>query len=309
MYTKSAFRTASATILALGAGQLLGCGGSSLVQGSAQVASVGQASLIQAAVGVKGTYVSNTCLDPAGTGGAKLVGGVAWASAFGLNPGQPVVVQNDPTCQLNITEIDITDSGNKPAAAMAATPLGLAAAYGQAVLFTYTDSATGQPANFYANANLSPANFSTNFFINVLYSDTQSAVSPIALNGSYATVVPSAITALNVPTPDYQLSFAGVTYTKDRNAVVVSVSGAPTLGAGNQAGQAYVIASGACPTTLAATNDAFAAGQQVAVGTAPTTGAFGLSTGLALSAERCMVIANCGATSVCSYQLYQVTFN
>lgn len=309
MYTKLAFRTASALAFAIGTGQLLGCGNLPLVQGSAQVASVGQALLLQAVVGVKGTYVTNTCLDPAGTGGAKRLGGVAWASTVGPNPGQPVVVQSDPTCQLNITELDITDSGNKPAVALPAQPLGLAATYGQPVLFSYLDSGTGQPANFYANANLTPANFSTHFSISVLYSDTQSAVSPISLNGTYATVVPNTVSAVNVPTPDYQLSFAGVTYTKDRNGIVARVSGAPTLTAANQAGQTYVISNGRCPTTLAMTSAAFAAGQQVMVETPPTSASFGLAAGLALPAERCMIIANCGATSVCSYQLYQVAFN
>lgn len=309
MYTKSVFPASSILAFATSAGLLVGCDSSGLVHGTALVDSRGQTLSIKAAVGIKGTYVTNTCLDVAGTGGAKRMGGVPWSAPFGTNPGAPTVVLNDASCQLNITQMDVLDSANQPASALAASPVGLAAVYGAPVLFSFTDSGTGNVSNFYANANITPADFSANFHIDVVYSDTQAALSPILLNGTYATVTANTITATSVPAPTYNLSFAAVSYMRDGLGFVSSTMGAPALSLINQTGQGYVITPGTCPTTLPTVAAAYT--NPVAIATMPTTMNFGLVSGLSLASpvKRCLIAANCNNSAVCSYQLFQVTFN
>jgi hypothetical protein len=58
-----------------------------------------------------------------------------------------------------------------------------------------------------------------------------------------------------------------------------------------------VIAAGACPSTLAATDSAYQGGTQISVNIGPTSADFGLSNGADLTPplEQCMIIANCDA--------------
>ena len=310
MMTKSIFQASSLLALAIGAGQLLGCDSSGSVKGNVQVASVGQALSVAPVSTVLGLYESGKCLDPA-TGLPRM--NVTWSAAVANAAGtSPVAVLNDAGCVLDITGLRVTDSAGVAQTATAASDLVLGANYGAPVLFTFTDSGTGNPTSLYANAKIAPADFSANFAISVVYSDTPDPLKTLTATGQYATVVPNTVTATNQPAPADVLGIGGISYTRDAAGSIVSVTGNPTLATGNPAGQSYVITAGGCPSSLAAVDAAYRAGTQVAVSTPPTSAAFGLAVGqsLATPIQRCMIIGNCDvATSmVCSYELYQVTF-
>lgn len=309
MYSLTASRFAAILAFALGAGHLAGCGSPARVEGNVLVENRSQALQIGSVLKVSGVYEDGKCLDPV-TGALRT--GVAWSAAISATPGSaPAVVLNDTGCVLDLTSLDIQDSAGVTKQATAGTTIALKSAFGAPVMFSYTDTNQG-PLSFYVNARISPADFSANFDISVVYSDSPGPLSSISLNGQYATIGSNSIVDTRVPAPSDTLSFSGVTYAKNGQKKVTNVTGNPTLTLGNPTGQSYVIVSGTCPTTLSAVNTAYAGGTQVAIATAPTSSDFGLSTNLDLSTpvNRCMIIANCNtASGVCSYQLYGVTFN
>lgn len=310
MITKSIFQVSSLVALAIGAGQLVGCGSSGAVTGSVQVAGISQALSVAPVSAVLGLYEAGKCLDPA-TGLPRM--GVTWSAPVANQAStSPVVVLNDAGCVLDITALSVTDSAGATQTASAAANIALGGNYGAPVLFTFTDSGTGNPTSFYANARIAPANFSANFAISVVYSDTPDPLRSLTATGQYATVVPSTVTATNQPAPADVLGIGGISYTRDAASSIVTVTGNPTLLAGNPAGQSYVITNGSCPSALATIDAAYKAGPQVAISTPPTSADFGLAPGQSVASpiKKCMIIGNCDvATSmVCSYELYQVTF-
>lgn len=310
MYPKSAFHTSSVLALAIGAGQLLNCGNSGLVQGNAQVASIGQALSVAPVSTVLGLYENGKCLDPA-TGTPRM--GVTWSAAVSNMVGaNPVAVLNDTGCVLDITGLKVTDSVGATQTATAASNIVLSANYGPPILFTFTDSGTAKQITFYANAKITPTNFSANFAISVVYSDSADPLNTLTATGQYATVVPSSVTATNQPAPADVLGIGGIMYTRDAQNKLVTVTGNPTLATGNPAGQSYVITPGACMSALASITAAYKAGPQVPVGMPPTSADFGLVVGqsIATPIQRCMIIGNCDVMTsmICSYELYQVTF-
>jgi hypothetical protein len=303
----------SVLAVAVSAPLLLGCSPSGNVQGNLIAAQLSQGLQIGSIVQVSGTYEDGKCMDPA-SGTPRI--GATWSAGLQRSSTDPTVVQNDSHCVLDLTAIAVQDSQGVPQQAVPSSPAApcpLGDAFmSSPVVFSYQDSGTGQQVQFFVNANLSPADFSSNFAIQIFYSDSLDAATAIALNRSYATVTANEIAILRIPAPSDTLSFAGVTYRTDAANSVTFVSQDPSFTTGSPAGTAYVIASGACPNTLSAVAAAYSGGTEVNISVAPTASDFGLAAGTVLTTplENCMIIANCEPDSnVCSYQMFDVIFN
>lgn len=311
MFTKSIFHAVSLITLALGAGHLAGCGDSGLVHGNTLVSSFGQASNVKGVVSITGNYGA-MCIDPAGAGG-YLTAPPPWTVAIGTS-GTPTVVKNDPTCQLSIAAIAVTDSKGAMQTATPvapATSMALGSTPGAPVLFSYVDSGTGKTENFYANGDIPAPGFATNFVIQINYSDTYNGLMSLMGQSSFAAVTSSAVTATGVAAPDNVLAISGIAYSRDGLGKVDTIAGMPSLMQGQNPGQNYAVIAGACPTDLVSGDAAYqAAATLTPVATAPTNAQLGLTMGAAIGAgiESCVLIANCAA-GLCSYQLFDVTFN
>lgn len=314
MFTKSVFHTVSILAFTFGVGPLAGCGDSGQVNGSAQVDTFGQSSTILAAnfVSVDGTYSPN-CLNPAMVGAVRGAPG-SWSAGFGAATSNIVVAKKDPNCFLSINQLQLNDSAMKKVPAMTMTNLLVGfghTGYGAAQLFMYTDTGTNQSVSFYASAKITPADFSANFDIDVLYSDTLAPLNTIAVNGTYSHVTSQVVAATSVPAPDDTIGFATVSFMHDASTGVVQGSmGNPAFTAGmNTPGQNYLITKGAaCPTTLSAVDAVYTPATKVSTSMRPTSADFGLIDMATTPPTSCMIIANCVAT-VCSYKLYEVAFN
>jgi hypothetical protein len=311
MFTKSIFSSVSLFTLALGVGHLAGCGDSGVVHGSSLVSSYGQASNVKGVVSITGNYGA-MCLDPAGSGGF-LTAPPAWTVAIGT-AGSPMVVKNDPSCQLSIAAIAVTDSKG---AMQMATPVApaksvmLGSTPGAPVLFGYVDSGTGKTENFYANGDIPAPGFASNFVIQLNYSDTYNGLMSLTGQSSFAAVTSTAITATGVAAPDDVLAINGIAYSRDGLGKVDTIAGMATLTQGNIPGQDYAVVAGACPADLASTDAAYqAVATTTPVAMAPTNAQLGLTMGAAIGTgiQSCMIIANCAA-GLCSYQLFDITFN
>jgi hypothetical protein len=308
MHTKNSNRTSPVLAFTLLATSLAGCSGSDVVKGSAAADKRAQALSIGTVLSVNGNYEDNTCMDP--TSGA-LRTGASWSANISNMPGNdPLVVLNDSGCKLDLVSVSVQDSMGATQTASAAAPFRLLGGYGAPVPFSYTDSGTSQVMQFYGNATVNPADFSANFFMFFIYSDTLDGASSISLTGQYATVGSSSVVNAQIPAPNDTLDFAGVTYVKDAMGIVQSVTNEPTFTLMAPAGDDYKIVDGACPNTLATAGTAYAGGSHVSVNTAPLAADFGLSAGADLTPalRKCMIVGRC-ADTICSYQLFDVTFN
>lgn len=307
---KSIPRTASLCALMLGGTYLAGCGDGS-VHGAASVEDHSHAQQIGTVLNLNGQYEDDKCIDPASTTGAKRALGSTWSTSFSATGGsQPVVVLHDSSCVLNLVSFDIKDSLNATQTAMPAAPLMLSSSYlASPVPFSYLDSGSGRMVEFNANAKLTPADFTSDFSIDVYFWDSPSPRTEYMLTGQYAMVVSRVIANSGVDAPNDVLSGVPVTYAKDNASVVTAVSADPSWSLGSVPGQMYAILAGACPNTLAGVEAAYAGGTQIPVGTAPTSSSFGLDVGTDLSSplHQCMIVANC--SGACAYQLFEVTFN
>jgi hypothetical protein len=310
-------RTCVTLALAIGTNYLAGCGNGSLVRGTADIEARGQAEQIGALMTVNGSYEDNRCMDPNSASGQMRVG-ATWSAAISASAGDlPLVVLNDSGCVLDITSLSVMDTQGLIQQAQESAPIVLSNSYmASPVRFQYTDSGTNKLMEFYANAMIAPADFSANFAISVRFSDSAGPLSSIDLNGQWATVASTSIADDNVPQPSDALSFAGVTYQHDAQNHVSAISGTPTftlgMPTGSPAGQFYVITPGSCPADLTTINATYQSGTQIPVNQAPLVSDFGLTVGTNLSSpvERCMTVANCdSASSICAYQLFDVTFN
>lgn len=308
-------RTCSLLTLALISPHFAGCDkASSTVNGMADIGRRGQGLQLGTFLKVNGQYEDNKCIDPAMGNGAKRASGSPWSTDFGSSAGLgPMVVLGDSGCKLDITSLEIQDSLGNAQLATPSTPLALGSTYlGTPAAFSYTDAGTMKVLEFYANAKIAPADFSADFGITVLYSDSPSDVTAPSLSGQYATTAASSVANGNVPQPNGALSFSSVSYAKDAMNVVTAVSGDPTLSLGSVPGQNYVIAAGSCPSALAAINAAYGSGTQLSVATALTSSSLGLAAGtdLSMPLAKCLITANCDMASwICSYQLFDITFN
>lgn len=308
-------RTCALLTLSLLAPQFAGCDQNSAgtVSGTAAVSQRGHGLQLGTFININGLYEDNTCIDPSGNGVKRALSST-WAAALGMNASpRPEVVLNDRSCKLDITSLELQDSLGATQLAMPTAPLALGSAFlGTPVRFSYTDSGTSKVLEFYANAKIDPADFSNNFGISVMYSDSPEEVTSPSLNSQYATIGSNSVVNGNVPQPNDTLSFSAVSYSRDAMNQIASVSGDPTLMLGSVPGQNYVIATGSCPSGLAAVNAAYSSGTQIPVATALTSADFGLTVGHDLSTPlaACLITANCEmASSICAYQLFSITFN
>lgn len=296
--------------LAFGSALLAGCGGPGVIGDTFSATNLSQIP-IGTIVGLSGTYGNGTCIDPTSAKGAKRADGSTWADPPTSAKDSLSVVTNDVGCGLNITSA-LVSSGGATQKYTASAPLPLSGAYqAMATSFSYTDP-TGKTSQLYANADLTPADFSANFIINLVYSDNPGSVSAISIPGSYATVFPNAIMATGVAVPADNLDFSKVSFMKDANNLVISVSADPTFIVGSPAGSGYVISMGACPSTQTGADATYRNGAPIPITTHPTAADLGLVVGTNLSSpvEHCMIVANCSAqtATICSYQLFDITF-
>lgn len=284
------------------------CGSPDVVTGDLD--SLSQGLKVGPVIIVRGTY-RTTCLDPAT--GAKRPTGATWIlTAAGSSGSEPRAVQGDSQCVLDVSAMTVTDSGGSNAVATPTASFALGGTFlSSPIRFSYNDSALGKPVEFFANMRLAPADFSSNFVVTVIYSDSPDAASPIMLGGSYSTSS-SSLSAGRVVAPATTLSFSGVTYTKSVSGQIASVAGNPMLtpSANDPATLKWVATSGACPSTLAGADSAYRGGMATAISTPPTSAQLGLAVGATAPITSCLLVANCdAASSVCAYQEFAVTFN
>jgi hypothetical protein len=311
MNTKNRVDNSSVLALTLCAAGFVGCGGPGLVKGSAEADNRSQGLQIGAVLDLNGSYEDGACMNPA-SGAPRM--SASWSASVATPGAAPVVVLHDSGCVLNLASVAVQDSLSATQTASAAAPFALSASYlASPVLFSYTDSGTGQPVQFYGNAKLTPDDFSADFVLSLVYSDARDAATMVSKTGQYSTVVPTTVSDARVSAPNDSLSLASVSYMKDSLGIVTSVSGDPTFTLGATPGSYYVIADGTCPADLVSTDTAYQGGTQVSVNSAPLSGDFGLSVSADLTPalKKCMIVANCDAVmaSVCSYQLFEMTLD
>lgn len=298
MRTPMLFRRSSVLAFALSAASLGGCG-QPLVSGQAQIDGRSQASTtLGALVSMSGTYTN--CMVNSGS---------TWTAAFGTNgSGAPSVVQGDTACQLAITSVQDASTTYTATGSLSIKADGTF--NGTAVKFT--DGANAQNV-FYADVMMLPANFATDFTLDFLHSSSPTLL-PQTVTSQYQMRMATLVVDDSVPAPAYTLAFPAPPYLKDAQDKVLSLSSsAPTLSqnAGGQAAESYAILSGACP---ADPQPAYGMAS-TAISTALALSNFGIAVNMTISAsvplEQCLVAAHCdaGNSAVCSYQMFDVTFN
>jgi hypothetical protein len=206
-----------------------------------------------------------------------------WSIAIGagavLTNAALTVVVNDVDCELTLTELVITVDGALPAS----TPIALSAAYGTAASFGVA------PILFYANARITPDDFSVPFVLDILFSDTP-VVDPRTVMAGLA-VVSSTATAAAVPAPNTVLDLSGFTFLTDVDNIVTTFTGNAVLTPGSVVGQNYTLVQGAVGTTYDDVATAFGAGTTPVPGTLAAA-AFMVSGDVTTSVIRRLIIAN-----------------
>jgi hypothetical protein len=214
--------------------------------------------------------------------------------------GALTVTKNDAACSLTVTELK-ADSiyESSPDITMTDAFQETASAFAKRV------DTELQPTAFYANAKLSSTGFASDFTVTILYSDDVRGASP-NVNATFAQVS-GATTDTQVPAPDYTTDFSGMTIQTDVDSKVDSATGSLALGAGDHAGEKYVIVSGSIGTSFAAADDAYAAGTKVDFSSSISAGSF-LSNGDQLPATRTLIIMH-AEEGVRAYEVIRITFN
>jgi hypothetical protein len=206
------------------------------------------------------------------------------------------VVRGDSDCVLTLTGIR--------------TSTALYAASSNIALGTsYAGSASsfGSPIQFYANAKLSLADFSSDYTLTLLFSDNASTAT--ASNTASFVVATATAAAQGVTAPDYSMSLSGVTVQTNISNVVQSVSGNLALTVGAADATNYVIVGNSITTTYAGINTAYLAGTPVAMSTSMAASSFlATSTDLTTAAVRTLILAKV-TNGVRSYQVFTITFN
>jgi hypothetical protein len=206
------------------------------------------------------------------------------------------VVVNDLACQLTLTDLVTTGEGTLAAS----TPIELSDMYGM-------DAASfGSPILFYANARITPADFSVAFVLDILFSDTPVA-DPRTVIAALA-VVTSTATAEAVPAPDTALDLSGFTFETDFNDVVTTFEGDAVLTAGSVPGQEYVLVQGTVGSGYDEVEAAFIAGTPAAVPGTIAAADFMVSGDVTVSVVRTLIISNT-VSGVTSYQVFAITFS
>lgn len=290
---------------AIGTMELSGCGQPGLVEGEVQSAQQEVVAGLSSVVSVTGHYVDNTCIDPTQTGAAKRTGSVAFSYPSATLA--PSVVLHDKNCLLAIDSFTILDTtGTNRTAIPVAGSFNISknAFASSAILFRYND---GMNHDFYVNAMLTPGDFSTNFIVNLIYSGTPDSVTK-SQAGQYMTVGQSSFTSTGVSAPSYTLDLSTLYYQRASGKVTSAMGSInPTVTAGGQTAEDYQVKSGACPSGIVATKTAYTAPVAIATAVAPT--ALGLVANATLPITDCITLRHCDTSNVCSYQLFQVTFN
>lgn len=185
----------------------------------------------------------------------------------------------------------------------------------------------GQPYNlaFYGNAMLTPADFSTNFTMNVLISDGVGLGDAGAAPTPGWAVYSGSASASTVPASNYTISFSSFTLTKTSSGVVDSVGGYAQLaeGATPLDGEDYAIVTGS-PTSFAAVDAAWrntspapisggSIGGLVTLRIPALTDSFGLiGSDLTSGQTRTVIVRHTdavdGGSGVSSYQTFTITF-
>lgn len=269
-----------------------GAGSNTIITSSGQALMVnGSTAAFQA---INGTYGA-ACILRSGSWSTP-IGGYAGALA---NPALSVV-QNDPHCTLTLESVVVNGQTFAPGASFplsgsyAATPM--------------TFSTNTSP--FYANAKLTPADFSTAFTVDLFVSDDVGLVGG-SVTATYSSVASSGTAAMN-PAPDYTLDTIGVSVSADGNNVVQTVSGSLALTVGSIAGAAYVTYTGSLdPTNSAAVKAAYQAGSETAItgsSFAVAASSLGLTPGSTVLPQTRYVIIRGTQNAVTTYEVVAATF-
>ncbi|HMU39303.1 MAG TPA: hypothetical protein PKE31_09845 [Pseudomonadota bacterium] len=276
----------------------------------------------QATVKPKVTVVSKTpnALSPAsllsiqGTYGASCLdrSGVWEIGLNGYSQTNPPlsVIKDNLSCTLSITAI-LAGSPLFPTSYEMAAPLTLGASFvNQGLAFSI--GGVG-PVEFYGNFRIQPdLTFSTDFNIDMVYSDDSSMVS--ASKSATYSVQNSSATASAVPPSDYVLDLTGLVVQQNASNIVQAAGGVIQLTDGLVPGSQYVVdmdtLTGA--PSFAELDAVFVAGTPTdIVGANPTVPAAALNlVGLDLTAapHRSIVIAHT-ISGTRAYQVFRVTFN
>jgi hypothetical protein len=180
---------------------------------------------------VNGTY---------GSGCKGHSGGEGWSLAIGANPAKENalwVAKNNDACVLTVASTERTDGGGATTTYTAASGIALTNAWkGASTAFS-----SGGSLQFYANAKLDTSDYSTNFALSFLVSDSSS--SEENLQSRYASFAVSSDPQTVAP-PNYSVSFGNFALGVDAAKKVTDISGTIDLvrpSSGAVQGSAYVI--------------------------------------------------------------------
>lgn len=246
---------------------------------------------------INGTYGASCAQNASGSWSLGV------ATSTGMTNSALSVVKNNTACVLTLTAV-VANVASTSTVYNASSGITLGSSYGSAASFATSAASTVKA--FYADAFITPANFSANFALTLAYSDD-----PRNLTGSvshtYTTVTASSSTSL-VSAPDYTFAAGSLAIQTDANSVVTANGGSATLTVGSNAGQSYVIDTtlGASPT-FDAINTAYNAGTAVAIATAPS-GSSLLAIGTTLPTTRNIIVQNI-SNGVIAYEVIRVTFS
>jgi hypothetical protein len=252
---------------------------------------------------IQGVYGAG-CLGRAGTWEIPLNG---YSST---NPTLSVIKGN-ASCALTVTSVLAGPNASPISYGMASTFPLVASFAPQATAFA--TGGTG-PTDFYANFRIQPdMNFSSDFTIEMVYSDDASQVSA----GATATFVvqSSSATASAVPPSDYSIDLSGIGIQVDAGYVVQAASGSAQLSNGATAGDSYVVdTQNALPAspTFADLDDAYLLGTPQSITGAnpaiPVAALDLIGRDLSTPLVRNIIVAHT-ISGTRAYQLFRLTFN
>lgn len=217
------------------------------------------------------------------------------------------VVANDAACQLAIDEV-VFDGTVYPLG----NTLVLGTSYAEnpvAVL----DTPNGE-IQMYINGNLSPADFSTAFVMQLSYAKDVNVVTP-TLPSTYIQVTSNTVFTSVTP-PNYLVSSSGVTIQLDSGGNVTSTGGTYNFSLLGQTGQQYAVVNTILgdPNTYSAVNNTYQSASKVSFG----GGSFSVSintfnlTGNNLNGigvQKYLIVANTNtSTNTRAYQVFLFTF-
>ncbi len=143
------------------------------------------------------------------------------------------VVKNNTPCQIRIAQLQL--GGVKYEAS---TPLLLGSSFlGSPIAFTKGGATT---PDFYANAKITPGDYSADFRIDIVYS-SDPASATASQTATYFFVYADPVAATQVPAPDYSANISSISFQVDANNIIQTASGTGVFSEGDQAGQEFAI--------------------------------------------------------------------